>query len=363
MLFPYKYVPHTIEKLQEYINHLFLKVWCEADGEYDIEKLHPELREIVLAIYYDDSIEKDHLYGPIKEIYDLFLKIKKGRREALKKWYVNNNSIEDLCGNNNNCKPLQYKRLKQLYAELAPKIEAFFKSLFTEVIKLKAVCSRIGKIDEHYKAFMTENDEGKCPFCGINDVKGPYHTKRDAYDHYLPKNIYPFNSINFKNLAPMCHECNSSYKTVKDPLYKPNHRDPLHTNSNNRRKAFYPYAEEQPEIIIEIEIGNKDINNISPDDIHLKISSTKHADEIETWKDIFGIEERYKAKCCGKNDGKVWYQMIDDEFENAKTLSDAVSEPADLYQMTIRQASKYPYADANILKKPFLEACKKAGYF
>ncbi|MDL2124996.1 MAG: hypothetical protein LWX51_18420, partial [Deltaproteobacteria bacterium] len=139
MLFPYKYVPHTIEKLQEYIDHLFLGVWCEADGDFDIEKLHSELKDIVLDIHRDDKITKDHLYGPIKEIYDLFLKIKKGRREALKKWYINNNSIEDLCSNNN-CKPLQYKRLKQLYAELAPKIEAFFKSLFTEVIKLKAVC-------------------------------------------------------------------------------------------------------------------------------------------------------------------------------------------------------------------------------
>jgi hypothetical protein len=363
MLFHYKYVPHTIEKLQEYIDHLFLKVWCEADGEYDIEKLHPALKEIVLAIYYDDSIKKDHLYGPINEIYDLFLKIKKGRREALKKWYINNNSIEDLCSNNNNCKPLQYKRLKQLYAELAPKIEAFFKSLFTEVIKLKAVYSKIGKIDEHYEAFMTENDEGKCPFCGINDIKGPYHSKREAYDHYLPKNIYPFNSINFKNLAPMCHECNSSYKTLNDPLYIPNHRDPLLNRENRRRKAFFPYSQEQPDIDIQMEINNCDIDAIVPNEIELKISSANHAEEMETWKEIFGIEERYKAKCCEKNDGKVWYHMIADEFENARTQTKSPIGPKELYDMTLRQASNYPYNGSNFLKKPFLEACEKAGLF
>ena len=27
-------------------------------------------------------------------------------------------------------------------------------------------------------------------------------------------------------------------------------------------------------------------------------------EEIETWKDVYGIEERYKAKCCGESDGK-----------------------------------------------------------
>ncbi len=24
----------------------------------------------------------------------------------------------------------------------------------------------------------------------------------EAYDHYLPKSLYPFNSINFRNLVP-----------------------------------------------------------------------------------------------------------------------------------------------------------------
>jgi len=31
--------------------------------------------------------------------------------------------------------------------------------------------------------------------------------------------------------------------------------------------------------------------------------------------------------------------------------------------MILRQAEKYPFTDSNFLKKPFLEACKKAGLF
>ena len=61
-------------------------------------------------------------------------------------------------------------------------------------------------------------------------MKGTHHSKREAYDHYLPKVLYPFNSINFRNLAPACHECNSTYKLGKDPAHNP----------AGRRKAFNP---------------------------------------------------------------------------------------------------------------------------
>ena len=94
MLFTYKYVTHSIEKLQEYIDHLFLEVWCKANGEYDINKLHPVLKEMVLEIYYDEKIQKDHLYGPIEDIYQLFLNFDADQRKALKIWYQNNNAIE-----------------------------------------------------------------------------------------------------------------------------------------------------------------------------------------------------------------------------------------------------------------------------
>lgn len=352
MLFAYKYVPHSIEKLQEYIDHLFLEVWCEADGKYDIEKLHPDLKDIVLEIHYSDNKHKDHLYGPIKEIYDLFLKINKGRREALKRWYVNNNSIEDLCCHTNNCKPLHYKRFKQLNAEIAPKIEKFFKSLFTDIIHLKAVQSKVGKIDEHYKAFMIENDEGKCPFCGISDVKGQYHTRREAYDHYLPKDIYPFNSINFKNLAPMCHECNSSYKTVKDPLRS--------SNSKKRRKAFYPYTNEIQPPELKIDLKNRDINNLKPEDVNLDITSTAHQEEVDTWMDVFGIEERYKALCMAKHYGKDWYSQIIDGYERAKATLGEDFPKENWVNYLVAAAQSSLCANGNYIKAAFLEGCKRA---
>ena len=57
MLFPYTYVPHSIEKLQEYIDYLVLEVWCKASGDFDIDKIgHADLKEIVDSIRKNSSV-------------------------------------------------------------------------------------------------------------------------------------------------------------------------------------------------------------------------------------------------------------------------------------------------------------------
>ena len=84
----------------------------------------------------------------------------------------------------------------QIYADSYPHS---FKGLYSqELLKLAAFKHKIGDLDDHYQNFMRENSIGKCPFCGIADMHGIYHSKREAYDHYLPKSLYPFNSINLK---------------------------------------------------------------------------------------------------------------------------------------------------------------------
>jgi hypothetical protein len=111
---------------------------------------------------------------------------------------------------------------------------------------------QIGEIDAHYAAFVAENNEGKCPYCGYGDIKGVHNTKRE---------------------------------------------------------------------------------------------------------DIFGIEERYKAKLCGKNDGKAWTQRIIDEPANAGLTREQ------LLAYELRAADQCPFDSANFLKKPFLMACQSAKIF
>lgn len=239
--------------------------------------------------------------------------------------------------------------------ELAGQLSTFFKGLYS-LLGLSDLKAKTGNIDDHYRAFMMKNINGKCPFCGIHDVKGvQYHSKREAYDHYLPKGVYPFNSINFKNLAPACHECNSSYKLTKDPAYNP--KDPLLTKTNGKRKPFYPYAANSHKIELNLKFGCGDWTDIKTKDIELTFGPEELREQITTWDDVYGIQERYKAKCCRENDHKYWIEQILDEWREDDR------KPDDFLKALSRSTEKKPYAEANFLKAPFLNACKKAGLF
>ena len=352
MLFAYKYVSHRMEKMQDYIDYIFYELWSKSPfRQYDIELYNgnTELQEIITAFHYSPTKGGDYFVSKIEEIYSKFKTLSTNDIEKLKRWYEANNNIEKLCVNDPSTVPVTYNELKYFDEELSGILESFFKKLYgTEILSLKPLSLKIGKIDEHYDYFMKNNNKGKCPYCGINDIKGIYHSKREAYDHYLPIGTYPFNSINFKNLAPMCNECNSSYKLAKDPLYD---------CKKNRRKAFYSYMSEEPEIKIELEIQNKDIANIAPEDINLKINSENYPEEVQTWKELFGIEERYKAKCTSESDGKYWFIQIQDECQNYNMT------PKELLNSKITEAEKYPLFDTNSLRKPFLEACENKKLF
>lgn len=176
---------------------------------------------------------------------------------------------------------------------------------------------------------------------------------KKAYDHYLPKALYPFNSINFRNLVPACHHCNSSYKTSKDPAVTP--KDPA--RAAQRRKVFYPYSATQYAIDLTVDFKKSAIEHLTPVDIDLKFGPPALVDEIETWKDVYGIEERYQAKCCSDNDGKYWLAQILDEWN-------VDGKPPEDYLKTLaRQTIKRPYAECNFLKKAFLDGCERVGLF
>lgn len=323
MLFPYTYINHDIEKLQDYLDHLFLEVWCKADSriDYDVSLLHPVLQDIIKEIYYDATVPHGkYLYEPIESVYKIFQTIDSASKSTLAWAYVLNNSISNLCCNEAGYTAITYEDLKVYHADLPGVLKDFYENLYTNVLGLKAVHSRIGELGDHYTEFVTVNDEGKCPYCGINSIKGVYVEKREAYDHYLPKAIYPFNSVNFFNLAPMCHECNSSYKLKKDPINARPKKNPLKNGAGKPRKAFYSYSPTIAPLDLQIIFKSTDMSNLKPKDIEIKFNNPDIAEEIETWLDVFGIEERYKAKCLGKNDGRYWFEQVTDEFENAQKM-------------------------------------------
>jgi hypothetical protein len=352
MLFAYTYVPHRMEKMQEFIDFIFYKVWCEAPGcgdfRLELFDAHAELKELMEAFHYGDTQGGDFFYGHVERIFGMFATLAQPQIDQLKYWYQSNNDIEKVCANDLTVQVVCYSDIKIIHPELSGQLASFFKGLYSpSLLGLAAVRGKIGQIDEHYQAFMQINGVGKCPFCGLGDIKGVHHSKRDAYDHYLPEALYPFNSINFRNLAPACHECNSTYKLSKDPVH----------NIAGRRKAFYPYAAAGDHAIeISIELASPDIDQLAPIDVQLTFGPDALHEEIATWREVYGIDERYKARCCG-NDAKDWLEQVRilrDEYE---------LNPAVALAIVQQQANKVPLANSNFLKKAFLESCQRAGLF
>ncbi|MDG6934970.1 MAG: hypothetical protein JRN68_09785, partial [Nitrososphaerota archaeon] len=142
-------------------------------------------------------------------------------------------------------------------------------------------------------------------------------------------------------------ECNSTYKLSKDPAH----------SATGRRKAFYPYTATPYAIELQVTLQHSDIEKLTPADVNLQFGPAALDEKIDTWKDVYGIEERYKAKFCAENDSKYWLTQVFDEWQR-----DGKS-PADYLTTLTRQATSKPYAECNFLKKPFLEACHRVGLF
>ncbi len=354
MLFAYTYVPHAMEKMQEFIDFIFFEVWCKAPiglaFRLDLFENEPDLREVLSAFGFAANAPErgKQFYKDIKAIYELFAPLTSVQIGQFKQWYQANNDIEKVCANDPAVQIARYVDIAAIHPDLSERLASFFKRLYSQqLLDLAALREKIGQIDEHYQAFMQTNTTGKCPFCGLSDIKGVRHTKREAYDHYLPKALYPFNSINFHNLVPTCHECNSAYKLSRDPA----------CNAAGRRKAFYPYATGSHDIEITVDLNSPDIDRLTPTDIQLTFGPATLHEEIETWKEIYGLNERYKAKLCGENDGKYWLMQVLDECQAYG------KQPADILAMHAQQAKNCPYADCNFLRKPFLDACQLSGLF
>lgn len=362
MLFPYTYVPHQMEKMQTFIDFIFNEVWCKApaSGPFGLNLFDAaaELREVMEAFYYSDAQGADFFYGHVERIYGLFSALPPEQINQFQLWYQGNNDLEKVCANDPAAQLARYADIAAVHADLEKQLASFFKGLYSH-LSLAALRAKIGDIDDHYQAFVSANKEGKCPFCGISDLLGPYQSKREAYDHYLPKARYPFNSVNFKNLVPACHHCNSSYKTSKDPAYT--RKDPA--GQVVRRKVFFPFSTVPHVIDLQVTLHHADIEMMTATDINLAFGPANIAEQIDTWKDVYGIEERYRGKLLG-GDGKAWLVEVLDEWRWKDETAGAEGKTPDEYLRDLgRHAKKSPYANANFLKNGFLRGCKNVGLF
>lgn len=378
MLFTYKQIQDPIFDIQRQLDFLFNDVWIIADGIFDAEKLNgnAKLKQIYIDfgnVDYDpnDPVKKESIgkaaylfNSSIENIFKRFAEIDDDSfKNKLKQQYINNNSIEKLC-DDKNIIPVSYNDIAIVYPELSKDLHSFYYSLYGNYSPYNLVAlGNLSKslLPKYDVAFMKANTKGICPFCGINLLKGNNHSYKEAYDHYLPKAMYPFNSLNFQNLAPMCHECNSTYKLTKLPIYNkdPKKIDPLF-RENFRENSFYPYSKVHPNLKFSVKLKTKNIRSINPSQIEINIDAVNIVEKINSWKRVFGIDERYKALICSKNGGVSWFDLVYDDFENANVLANVLN-PNNYYKMKLRETAVAPYTDHGFLKGPFLQECKKTG--
>ena len=171
---------------------------------------------------------------------------------------------------------------------------------------------------------------------------------REDYDHYLPKAHYPFASVNFLNLIPICKKCNQDRKKAKDPI-------------ENDRVTFYPFSTVEHNIEINLNYKadiNKEDKELNFTDLEINLNG--QADKIETWDWLFDIVTRYedKVKRFSKrfsNEIKSWHKIFTEDNE-IWTYEQTIDRLINQYEPDY-------YDDKKFLKIAFLKAVKNDAKF
>lgn len=328
MLFKYNYVSHDAEKLQELIQHIVLDVWCNAKGKnFNLNKIKEEnnFRKIVRA---KPVALKKHIY----EIFKICSKLSDIKLAYIRNAFNANNSIQALCMNTVN--PVFYDDLSlNINPLFSKKIKSFFNNLYENVFNQQPFY-----LNKHYDKFF-ESNKTICPFCGLVSLQKNSSVHREAYDHYLPKEKYPFNAVNLKNLLPMCSKCNEYYKGSKDPLF-----------DTDRKKTFY-YFNREPEFEIIINIVDQSSDHFN---IDISFISYSMQEEVDTWNRLFELENRYKDDFfCQENYGAT---LLNHWYACSKRSPEYIQN-----EMYFFDSDKH--IDKNFLRKSLLTACVHQNLF
>jgi len=216
-----------------------------------------------------------------------------------------------------------------------------FIDLYVQVLDGKAFQENAGTtLRDHFNQFCDTNaDITLCPICGINELKKSQDESRDQYDHYLPKSLYPYSSINFYNLVPCCKECNSfEAKGEKDTI------------AVSTGKLFFPYDENHKGISLVVTVGH-DNDEFGKIEWVLSFSNPDNKnDEIESWKAIYSIESRYQGFI--KTRIKKWYEAYRDFIRSPKTTHLDISERIELYMLSLEQNERH---GLDFIKRPTID--------
>lgn len=305
MLYFYKSIPkHQMENMHTYMHHFFEQLFAEKSVVYDqAVHIHSDFRNIINK--YNDKIE-----NRLKIVYTNYMALDSLDKQIVQNAYNNNNDIEGIC--NNIVRPYKYNELplaiQSILIELYGSEGVLYKML-TSKNAYTTIKKRCGSLKSHFETFRAENKISVCPFCGMENLITEHEHGKNEYDHYLSKGDYPFCSINFKNLAPICDYCNKAEnKGQKDIPFVSKLKPQI------QEELFYPYSTAYPDHEITLTINSKstDLNNIENWTLTIDCTPAKNYRKKCRWVEIFNIESRYKGKIAG--DSYSWKDTIVSEY-------------------------------------------------
>lgn len=302
MIKTYKYIntPHC--KLHEFVMAFFNRIEYEA-GVFDNSFYEKEFYD-ELVIHHPKILGKR-----FKDIYAITQTFTQAARTKFCKAIRDSNEIQSICGG----KSIPLKAAS-IPAALRPLVKDLFISLYEDVIKGKYFIGKYGSLKDHYHTVRKDkaNDFEFCPACGLVEMKNADDKKKDQHDHYFPKDLYPYSSVNFRNLVPICIDCNSiEVKSNKDIL-------------KYSGVVFYPFDEKHKGIDISISIKKNHQNDISKIQWNIQYSNKDAKNkELKAWLDIYNIENRHQTHVNGNI--RKWYEF----FDKTITDKDVVAEIPD----------------------------------
>ncbi|MGB3946341.1 MAG: hypothetical protein WBM13_00030 [Bacteroidia bacterium] len=258
--------------------------------------VHPDFQDIIdeYTVQLDNKLEA---------LFNAYIALLPAEKTLVQTAYNNNNNISSVCSTA--VRPYKYDELP---AGIIPTVKALYDKLWEKVLGYKVVRDSCGTVKEHFNAFRVANTNSVCPFCGLDSLLCEHDDGRDDYDHYIPKAQYPFCSVNFNNLIPVCHNCNSKNKGQKDSPFTPN------SNPLTQRELYYPYAAIAGHSInVSITSANTDLNNPHSWILNVSCLPAANNSKKDSWMEIYNIETRYKAKIA--KDSYKWKERIIKKYQ------------------------------------------------
>ena len=336
MLYKYNFIKkHKVEELNKQLNYFFYKIRSlDPSSSFQLEKyFHSSFITIL-----NDSNE---LTKKFETFFETFKKLSNENKNEFYKLIINNSHIEDSFENINVCcLNMQTDNIKSLLGNNS--LNILMNHLFEVTLKSKRY-----KIKEHYEFIYNSMPKKVCPFCGLTKM---HKTFQEDYDHLAPKSKYPLLAINIKNLAPMCHVCNTKFKKEIDIYY-----------SNKIRRPFaYPY---KTVLNIDIDFSGSIIDQSSISDISgsWKIKIVPNSPINETWVDIFQIEKRYKEDYLDVDFNDWIDEFIDSLIKDNVILKNSKDV---INQLSLMADSLYTnrLTNCNIIKAPLFRFLSKSNF-